>query len=266
MIRQFRKQWLRWHKKYERTAFVIYQRSFKDIANGIPWERMTSTTYEALISFYVPKEKIDQAYYKVYKTIGLVHGKRTGTKINKQINQKNFTLDTFINLFERTLLTWLIDNGGQRITSVRSTYIEYLNEIIARGISDGKNMSQIVTEMQKLINSRKFYRNDAFRIARTETTTAANYAATMASESSGVVMDKVWISALDGRTRRKPPDRYDHYDMNQKKVGLNNYFIVSGEEMLYPGDPNGSAGNVINCRCTVAQVARRDSTGRIIRI
>jgi hypothetical protein len=32
---------------------------------------------------------------------------------------------------------------------------------------------------------------------------------------------------------------------------LNGYFIVMGEELSYPGDINGSAENVINCRCTV---------------
>jgi len=29
-------------------------------------------------------------------------------------------------------------------------------------------------------------------------------------------------------------------------------FIVDGESLDYPGDPSGSAANVINCRCGVS--------------
>ena len=79
-------------------------------------------------------------------------------------------------------------------------------------------------------------------------------------------MDKVWISALDARTRQAPDSKFDHYDMNQKRVPLDKPFNVSGEKLMFPGDPKGSGGNVINCRCSVAQVVRRDKDGNIIRI
>jgi hypothetical protein len=35
---------------------------------------------------------------------------------------------------------------------------------------------------------------------------------------------------------------------------------------MFPGDPKGSAGNVVNCRCSVAQVVRRDKDGNIMRV
>jgi hypothetical protein len=31
-------------------------------------------------------------------------------------------------------------------------------------------------------------------------------------------------------------------------------FEVGGEMLMYPGDPAGSAGNVINCRCAISHV------------
>ena len=77
-------------------------------------------------------------------------------------------------------------------------------------------------------------------------------------------MDKVWVSSIDNRTRRRPEDEFDHVEMNGVRVPLSEPFIVGGEEMMFPGDPKGSAGNTINCRCTVAQVVRRDSLGNII--
>jgi hypothetical protein len=59
--------------------------------------------------------------------------------------------------------------------------------------------------------------------------------------------------------------------MNGAKVGEKEFFKVpfNGgiEKVLFPGDPkNGSAGNVINCRCNAALVAKRDKNGRIMRV
>jgi hypothetical protein len=49
---------------------------------------------------------------------------------------------------------------------------------------------------------------------------------------------------------------YDHVEMDGEQVEKNEPFMTPttrGKEALdYPGDPKGSAGNVINCRCTVA--------------
>jgi hypothetical protein len=40
-------------------------------------------------------------------------------------------------------------------------------------------------------------------------------------------------------------------DVDGQKVGINEMFIVGGENLEFPGDPFGSPGNVINCRCTL---------------
>ena len=263
MIRQYRKQWLKWHGGYERTARIIFQRTFKEIAKDIPFDRMSVGTYKSYLQTHVSKEKIFDSYTKVYSEVGIKHGKRVGVQINKQINQKNFNVDGFLNEFQRTLINFLVTNEGNRITTVRQSYIQFLTQIMTKGIAEGKTISMISTDMTKLIKSRNFYRWQALRIARTETTAASNYAATVSSSVSGVLMDKVWISALDERTRQ---GTFNHLEMNQKRVPLDKTFNVSGESLMFPGDPKGSGGNVINCRCSVAQVVRRDADGNIIRI
>lgn len=266
MIRQYRKQWLRWHNGYERSARIIFQRTFKEIAKDIPFDRMTVGTYKSYLQTHVSKEKIFESYVKVYSEVGTKHGKRVGVQINKQINEKNFNIDGFLNEFQRTLTNFLVTNEGSRITTVRQSYIKFLTQIMSKGIADGKTISMISTDMTKLIKSRNFYRWQALRIARTETTAASNYAATVSSSVSGVLMDKVWVSALDVRTRQAPDSKFDHYHMNQIRVPLDKPFNVSGEKLMFPGDPKGSAGNVVNCRCSVAQVVRRDADGNIMRV
>ena len=263
MIRQYRKQWLKWHDGYERTARIIFQNTFKEIAKDIPFDRMSVGTYKSYLQTHVSKEKIFDSYTKVYSEVGIKHGKRVGVQINKQINQKNFSVDGFLNEFQRTLINFLVTNEGSRITTVRQSYIQFLTQIMTKGIAEGKTISMIATDMTKLIKSRNFYRWQSLRIARTETTAASNYAATVSSSVSGVLMDKVWISALDERTRQ---GTFNHLEMNQKRVALDKPFNVSGQNLMFPGDPKGSAGNVINCRCSVAQVVRRDADGNIMRI
>jgi hypothetical protein len=52
--------------------------------------------------------------------------------------------------------------------------------------------------------------------------------------------------------------------MNNQKQDLEKPFFVGGENILYPGDGKASAGNVINCRCTIAFVGKRDADGMLI--
>jgi uncharacterized protein with gpF-like domain len=86
-------------------------------------------------------------------------------------------------------------------------------------------------------------------IARTETHTAANYGAQQAAELTGLNMKREWVSAQDDRTR--DTSEADHVDADGQTVGMKEPFTVSGEKLMFPGDPSGSAANVINCRCAV---------------
>jgi uncharacterized protein with gpF-like domain len=85
-------------------------------------------------------------------------------------------------------------------------------------------------------------------IARTETHGAANYGADGAARATGLKLRKEWIAAEDERTRP------DHNEANGQIVDMDQAFDVGGEALMYPGDPAGSAGNIINCRCGVSHV------------
>jgi hypothetical protein len=136
---------------------------------------------------------------------------------------------------------------------------------------DGIGMEETIKEMQRIVNSRNFYRWQAMRIARTETTASANFGAIESGKVSGYVMEKVWISARDTRTRRKPDDKYDHYHMNGVKVPQDGVFVFNESDLFgadkleYPGDPKGKAGNLVNCRCSVGIVPKRDENGNLVK-
>ena len=67
---------------------------------------------------------------------------------------------------------------------------------------------------------------------------------------------KEWSSALDEDVRgNDPDDKFDHRDSHVSIVDIDKPFIVSGEELMHPGDQSkASAGNVIQCRCAVLPV------------
>ena len=80
-------------------------------------------------------------------------------------------------------------------------------------------------------------------IARTETVRASN-AGTLETFVDWGVKEKEWLSTKDDRVR------IEHLEVDGQVVPIDEPFIVGGEELMYPGDASGSAGNVINCRCT----------------
>lgn len=62
----------------------------------------------------------------------------------------------------------------------------------------------------------------------------------------GTEVQRTWTATMDARTRP------EHADADGQTVGLHEPFDVGGESLMYPGDPTGSAGNTIYCRCSVS--------------
>lgn len=261
---QYRRRWMIQHRGYEKLAYSIFLESFRDVANKIPFNFINESNYEIIIQSTISRQTISESYFKVYSEVGKIHGQRVGKSINKQI--KEFTLSSFLNQFEKNLLEWLFNNAGTRIVSVRDTYAKYIVDFIGKGILSDMTLVEVVRELEKAISSPKWYRWQLLRIARTETTAAANYGSTIASTISGVATDKVWISAVDARTRKPPKSSYNHLAMNGTRVPQFEKFNVNGDLIDFPGDPKGKAQNIINCRCSSTVVVRRDKNGKIIRI
>lgn len=248
--------------RYERKGLAIFRKGLREAALKIKFDSLSKEGYTMSIPFNVGD--LTQTYIDFYYTIGLSHGKRMGKSINRDDVLKNFDPNDFEGGYREFIARWLVNNAGTRITSVREELIDYLINYIADGMRDGKDIRAISRELQKHILSRGFYRWQIERIVRTETTAAANQGAIQAGESSNIIWEKEWISSRDGRTRRRPDDAFDHYDIDGMRVPKGEKFKFQGDALDYPGDPKGQPGNVINCRCTVAIVPKRDENGRII--
>lgn len=144
--------------------------------------------------------------------------------------------------------------GAQRVTLVSGTAKQTLIKITQQAMRDPQFMSLGDREKARILRQQfdKYSDYQARRLVRTESTNAANFA-TMQSASDifpAQEMNKVWITSIDGR------ERPAHHSANRQTVQFTKPFIVGGESLMHPGDSNGSAGNVINCRCSVAPIPR----------
>jgi hypothetical protein len=246
----------KYRMRSEQTANRIVRKNIAKIINALPLNNITPTTFEVVVRSNITEDKIKAMYKELYFTVG----KPIYQTIEKKLKRVKFFNE---NLFNELMAIWLQQNAGLNIISVQSTLIQTILNTITQGYE--QNLS--VADISRLLQQQGFYRAQSLRIARTETTTITNASTVMAGNSSDLVLDKVWISAQDKRTRREP---FNHLAMNGVKVGQDEDFNVSGEMLAYPGDITNrevrtSAANIIQCRCKVALVARVDADGLPIR-
>jgi len=231
-------------------SYRIVRRNVLKIVNSIPFYNMAKLTYPDLIAGNVTEAQIKEMYKEIYTNLIEPQYKRTSRQIKAEID------------FASIINNWLQINGGVRIVSVHQTLIESIIKVIADGYENNLSIADITRNLQ---NKFGWFKYQALRIARTETTTATNLATLLSAQDSEYELEKTWISAQDNRTRRPPKSTFDHLDMNGVKVDALQPFFVGGEELEYPGDPNGQAGNIINCRCKIVFTIKEDADGLPIR-
>lgn len=258
MLQMENSQWIADHARYEKRAFVIIRKNIRNIVSKIPINILDGNNSSLVVNASIPLDSIIKMYQEVYLSIGLEHGKNI---VRELYNEKDMGIKSFADIFKETLFGWMGANVGQRVVSVRNTLVNDIVNIINNAFGNERTILQIRSDIYKTVNSPNFYKWQALRIARTETTTIANYAALQAAKQSKLVLLKEWNSIQDDRTRVFP---FDHRDMLHQKQEIDKPFFVGGENIYYPGDPIASSGNVINCRCSLSFIPKRDSFGNLI--
>lgn len=115
---------------------------------------------------------------------------------------------------------------------------------VTSSILQGKGIKGMADDLQRRITDMS--RDSAIRTARTAVTGAQNAGrmdSFTAAEKMGIELKKEWIATLDGRTRHS-------HAMLDREQQDNDKPFPNG--CMFPGDPNGPAAEVYNCRCTMA--------------
>lgn len=200
----------------------------------------------------ISSDEIYNLLKKLYNEAALIYGASIAANLKKDTKRYTMGFSEQMRQLMEDFFKYELYNTAEEITA---TTREKIQEIFIKAINEGLGLNEVV----KLLSAEGFTRIRAKLIARTETVTAANQGAVFAAQAAGLQLNKMWISAKDSRTRRQPRDKFDHLHMNGKTVGMYEMFNVSGQLMAQPGDrKNGAtAGNVCNCRCTVAFVEKK---------
>jgi hypothetical protein len=154
-----------------------------------------------------------------------------------------------------------VELGQEHVLGVWTELGSKLKSTIRRvtfGITDP---GQAIGQVARLIRDPKTFGSTEARaetIVRTEVNRTFSISSFTRMQQSARAMGgrlrKGWLSAEDTRVRDAHQEAADKYSAESGGIPVNEPFVVDGEELMYPLDPAGSAGNTINCRCRTIPV------------
>ena len=144
-----------------------------------------------------------------------------------------------------------------KIRTLPETMYDDIRANLMAVVRDGGTVADMAARLQEMRPGYEWYK--AERIARTEIV-GANNAGSWQTMRQNEIEWKEWSTAEDERVRpaaRKPGSKppkghvFDHRAANGETVATDRPFVKTGEALMHPGAENGSAGNIIHCRCVV---------------
>lgn len=155
-------------------------------------------------------------------------------------------LDNVIEYFNRYIFEKVI-------LPISRTTMDRIQYLLNKAVTEGWGVDKTVAA----IGDEELTRRRAETIVRTESVRAMNASTSVLAQQVPYEATKEWIAIEDKRTRKA----HTHAGVDGEVVDLDALF---SNGLAYPGDPAGDAEQVINCRCTHAIRAKRDSEGNII--
>lgn len=120
-----------------------------------------------------------------------------------------------------------------------------IQSVITQGIIQGDSIVSLAKRLEAVSGGEH---KAAIRNARTMATGVENAGrmdAYRRANMMGIETEKVWLAALDSRTR------HWHRMLDGVKKPVEEPFINDFGKIMYPGDPEARGANIYNCRCTL---------------
>lgn len=151
-----------------------------------------------------------------------------------------------------SVLTSALSRVNQLTGRVSQSTYRQVKNAIADGITQGMATTDIAKLIRQVMQSASKARAEV--IARTEVISAYNGGVydTGGALPPSIAAGMVWIAASDERTRPT------HASADGQIVSMGQPFTVGGEALRFPGDPNGSRKNTIQCRCATSIITPED--------
>lgn len=153
------------------------------------------------------------------------------------------------------LLATIKDYSADLIKDLSAELVDKISADIRRGVLLGENPYETMERVEQHLfqdGEGAFFRAET--IVRTENARAFEIAnqERMAQAAKEIPkLKKQWVASDDERTRDSHTQAGIDYgvDGTPGPIPVAEPFIVGGEELMFPGDPEGDPHQVINCRC-----------------
>ena len=246
---------------FERQVIIVENRNIKILAKyykknydqGISnFLKYNTTNYESLFT----NGDLDKEYQKMYISIGN-HIAQWYFQIFKKYQTKADS-GPYESEWEKSFATYGSQVAATNVTGVSNGTAKKTLVKLTQQLMRDPEFMQLGNEAKARVLRKRFNHYSKFqaeRLVRTESTRAANFAAlkkalqTLFSEDD--LSKKMVDHIMDGRRAAMASER-----LTGKQLPMSHEsFIVGGEEMPRPGE--GSARNVINCRCRILPIPDR---------
>ena len=254
------------YRKLYANALKQYSPKFKkELQNQV-------NTYCRTLDYNAISDKaIKKTIQKLHLAMGVKMAQTSSKVVKRSVKGHYEALEVKsaeTDLFSYTILQYLQTQG---LDQLASDITQTTKDQIRRYLIQSAEQNLTLPESIALLRNAGITDYRAELIARTETGRAANIGSMVGATSTGLVTVKEWIAAKDNRTRRIPRDQFDHYNMDGKKLLIDETFKLQNKKggfdlMLHPCDSSGSAGDVCNCRCTLGYDAQRDKNGKLLKL
>jgi len=151
----------------------------------------------------------------------------------------------------------LVQRNRERITEEVARLLDELRDVLNAGLNEGEAIGGLIDRIKSTVAasaetpSRGGPSVRSERIARTEALAAAN-SGTFEGYRQGGVERHEWLSSRDALVRET------HREADGQEVAVGEHFFVGGAALLFPGDPDGPAEEVIQCRCGLLPVVAEE--------
>ncbi len=261
LTKQFKENWRASYddrlERSERTHIRIFRKYYKD-----NYQKAIDKYDQGVIKpdLIMTTKGLTDLYIQMYQDIGIKQAKWYANNFDKFI-KKSVDPNQFLDYWNQAFAKKGRDMAGLRVVSVIATARSAFQDILKKLMQDEAFMAEGAVVQARILRNKfnQVGQYQAERIVRTESALASNYATQQSALQifPGSQMSKEWIAGSDARVRP------DHARADGQIVKFDEMFLVGGEKLEYPGDPRGSAGNVINCRCSTAPIPDEDAISNV---
>ena len=195
-------------------------------------------------------QRLNKILRREYNAAFKLFGGRMIDSINKSYKKIELKREVPVTeAFERAQQAWIAINASAKVTQIVGTTQKQaegiINDSLEMAISQGlgeKETGRLVRKNIREVGGQlSIFRSRM--ISRTEGHAASQASQDGVARASELPMTKTWAASGGERTRDT------HNEANGQTVNMNDSFKVGDDLLKHPGDPRGSAEEVINCRC-----------------